>query len=75
MTGIASKSRHTVKCPDLPSAIRPVPHSKELPVIKPPENPTFSDDNSDFIAESTKETMLIAIRHIKQVVPYLNPTY
>jgi len=47
MTGITSKSRHTVKCPDLPSAMRPVPHSKELPVTKPPENPTFSDDNSD----------------------------
>jgi hypothetical protein len=27
--------------------MRPVPHSKELPVTKPPENPTFSDDNSD----------------------------
>ena len=47
MTGIISKSRHTVKCSDLPSAMRPIPHSKELPVTKPPENPTFSDDNSD----------------------------
>jgi hypothetical protein len=27
--------------------MRHVPHSKELPVTKPPENPTFSDDNSD----------------------------
>jgi len=47
MTGITSISRHAVKCPDLPSAMRPVPHSRELPVTKPPENPTFSDDNSD----------------------------
>jgi len=27
--------------------MRPVPHSKELPVTKPPVNPTFSDENSD----------------------------
>jgi len=47
MTGITSKSRHTVKCPDLPSAMRPVPHGREFPVKKPTENPTFSDDNSD----------------------------
>jgi hypothetical protein len=48
MTSITSKSRHTVKCPDLHSAIKPLLHSKELPVIKPPENPTFSYDNSNF---------------------------
>jgi len=41
------KSKQTVKYPDLPSAITPVPHSEELPVPKPPENLTFSDDNSD----------------------------
>jgi hypothetical protein len=28
-------------------AMRPVPHSEKLPVPKPPENLTFSDDNSD----------------------------
>ena len=33
--------------PDLPSAVRQVPHSGELPVPKPPENLTFSDDKSD----------------------------
>jgi hypothetical protein len=48
ITGIASKSKHTVKYPDLPSAIRPVPHSEELPLPKPPEKLTFSDDSSDY---------------------------
>ena len=38
-----SKSKHT----DLPSAMRPLPHSEELPVLQPPENLTFIDDNSD----------------------------
>jgi len=37
------KSKQT----DLPSAMTPVPRSEELPVPKPPENLTFSDDNSD----------------------------
>ncbi|UYV77585.1 hypothetical protein LAZ67_15001631 [Cordylochernes scorpioides] len=46
-TGITSKSRHTVEYPDLPSAMRPVPHSDILPVPQPPENVIFSDDDSD----------------------------
>ena len=45
MTGITSKSKHTVKCLYFPSAIRPVPHREELPVLKPPEILTLSDDS------------------------------
>ncbi|UYV64460.1 K02A2.6-like [Cordylochernes scorpioides] len=47
VTGITSKSRHTVEYPDLPSAMRPVPHSDILPVAQSPENVIFSDDDSD----------------------------
>jgi len=47
ITGITSKTEHTVKYPILEPAMRPIPHSEQLPVPKPPENPTFSDDNSD----------------------------
>jgi hypothetical protein len=36
-----------VKYPDFPFAMRPVPHSGEFPVLKPTENLTFSDNNSD----------------------------
>jgi hypothetical protein len=36
-----------VKYPDLPSAMRPVSHSAELPFPEPLEKPTFSNDNSD----------------------------
>ncbi|UYV63640.1 hypothetical protein LAZ67_2005138 [Cordylochernes scorpioides] len=45
--GITSKSRHTVEYPDLPSAMRPVPHSDILPVPQPLENVIFNDDESD----------------------------
>ena len=44
---ITSKYKHKVKYPDLPSAMRPVPHSEELPVPKTPENPTCSSDDTD----------------------------
>ena len=37
-----------MKYPDLPSAVRPVPHSEELPLLNPLENLTFSNDSSDF---------------------------
>ncbi|UYV84544.1 hypothetical protein LAZ67_X002577 [Cordylochernes scorpioides] len=46
-TGITSKSRHAVEYPDLPSAMRPAPHSDYLPVPYPPENVIFSYDDSD----------------------------
>jgi len=36
-----------VKYPDLPLAMKPVPHSEELPVPKPLKNLIFSDENSD----------------------------
>jgi hypothetical protein len=38
LTGVNSKSIHTEKCPDLPSAMRLVPQSEEMPVTKPQEN-------------------------------------
>jgi len=67
---ITSKSKHTVKYPYLLSAMRHVPHSKELP----PENLTFSDESSDSEKiTDNKRTMLNVIWHLKQVVPHLNP--
>jgi len=42
MSGITSKSKQTEKYLDLLSAIRPAPHSEELPIPKPPENLTYS---------------------------------
>ena len=45
ITGITSKSKNTVKYPDLPSAMRPVPHSEELWYKSPGKS--FSNENSD----------------------------
>jgi hypothetical protein len=40
---LTAKSKHTVQYPNLPSAMRAVPHSAELPVPKSPTNMTLSD--------------------------------
>ena len=42
--GVSSKSKHTVKYPDLPSAMRPVPHSEDLPIPHPPTHLTLEDE-------------------------------
>ena len=43
--GISSKSKHTVKYPNLPSAMRPVPHSEDLPIPHPPTHLTLEDES------------------------------
>jgi hypothetical protein len=55
VTGITSKTKHPVKYPDLPSAMRPCPHSEKLPVPKPPENLNFGDENSDSGKENAQQ--------------------
>jgi len=41
ITGVRVKSKHTAQYPNLPSVMRPVPHSAELPVPKTPTNITL----------------------------------
>ena len=48
ISGIGSKSKHTVTYPNLPSAMRPVPHSEELPVPQPPENIHLTDEEEEY---------------------------
>jgi len=44
--GVTAKSKHTAQYPNLPFAMRPVPHLEELTVTKPPTNMTLSDNQS-----------------------------
>jgi len=46
ITGVTPKSKHTVQYPNVPPAMRPVPHSAELPVAKPPTNMKPGDGES-----------------------------
>jgi len=43
--GISSKSKHIVKYQNLPSAMRPVPHSEDLPIPHPPTHLTLEDES------------------------------
>jgi len=43
---VTAKSKHTVQYPNLPFVMRPVPHSAELRVPKPPTNMTLSESGS-----------------------------
>ena len=46
--GMSRKKKWTVEYPNIPSALRPVPHEEELPIPVPPESYTLdSDDDHD----------------------------
>ena len=47
ITGVTANCKHSVQYPNLPSAMRPVPHSVELPMPKSPINMTLSDSESN----------------------------
>jgi len=46
ITGVTAKSKHTVQYTNLPSVMRPVPHSAELPVPDPPTNMILKNSES-----------------------------
>jgi hypothetical protein len=53
ISGFRHKDRKSVSYPNLPSAIRPVPHSTDLPVPAPPSNlPTSSSRSSSSTSEN-----------------------
>jgi len=64
ITGVTAKSKHTVQYPNIPSVMRPVPHSVELSVSKPPTNMTLSDSqSSDEDISQAFNNMDFQVRH------------
>ena len=45
LKGINCKNKHHVKYPDVPSAIRLIPHGPDLPVPEPDDNLEYSFDS------------------------------
>ena len=43
--GVSSKSKHTVKYPNLPTAMRPIPHSEDLPIPHSATHLTLEDES------------------------------
>lgn len=51
--GISRKKRLSMKYPNIPSAIRPVPHGDDLPVPNPPEEYSLDSDEDEDSTEAT----------------------
>ena len=54
LNGINRKNKQHVKYPDVPSAIKPVPHGTEIPIPTPP-------DNLDSLSASCEEMDVMAM--------------
>ena len=53
VAGFTKKTKHLIDYPNLPSALRPVPHGPGIPVPVPPEDlKEFSDDESEVVLDS-----------------------
>ena len=57
ISGITSKTRHTVNYPDIPSAIKPVPHSSDLPIPVRPETWSVEHEEEDINVESQDDDL------------------
>ena len=52
ISGITAQIRHTVKYPKIPSVIRPVAHSTELPIPTAPRSWSLDDDEAEAVEDS-----------------------
>lgn len=55
VSGFSSKNKKSIEYPNLPSAIRPVPHDDSLPVPKPPEKWSLDEADEDPAMESSSD--------------------
>ncbi len=53
--GLSKKKKQSVQYPNMPSAIRPVPHGEELPVPDAPESFLLESDEEDDEDEEENE--------------------
>jgi len=61
--GMSTKKQSTLLYPNIPSAIRPVPHGDGLPVPEPLDNFAMHSDNEDSVSSNNKEQPPSASRH------------
>lgn len=55
ITGYSKKNKRNIEYPNLPSAIRPVPHSEGIPIPVPPQQLQATD--SDVVQSASDETL------------------
>lgn len=59
LEGVNKKKRRHVIYPDIPSAIKPLPHGPDVPVPKPPDNVTSPSTSSEETDDSDASTATI----------------
>ena len=71
--GMSRKKKCTVKYPNIPSAVRPVPHGKELPIPAPPDFYILDpyDDHNDDLDSASPEPSTSA--HPEFELPHSSP--
>ncbi|KAJ8883065.1 hypothetical protein PR048_014904 [Dryococelus australis] len=67
----SSDFKNTVKCPDLPSAIRPVPHSKDLPVSHPPAHARTSSSEPHILTQGELHDLVFNMNSSKKAAEIL----
>ncbi|XP_042236316.1 uncharacterized protein LOC121875729 [Homarus americanus] len=75
LQGINRKNKHHVKYPDVPSAIKPVPHGPGIPIPTPPENyrDMILDDDHDIdedIEETDASSTYLPTASAKEPIPF-----
>jgi len=60
--GMSMKKKSTLVYPNIPSAIRPVPHGDGLPVPEPPDNLAMYSDNEHSVSSNSEEQQPSASR-------------
>ena len=60
--GNSMKEKSTLAYPNIPSAIRPVPHGDRLPVPEPPDNFGMYSDEEDSVSSNSEEQQPTASR-------------
>jgi hypothetical protein len=59
---MSMKTKSTLVYPDIPSAIRPVPHGDGLPVPEPTDNFAMYSDDEDSVSSNSEEQQPSASR-------------
>ena len=62
LNGMSMKKKSTLVYPNIPSAIRPVPHGDGLPVSEPPDNFAMYSDDEDSLSSNSEEQQPSASR-------------
>ncbi|XP_076324370.1 uncharacterized protein LOC143232621 [Tachypleus tridentatus] len=53
VSGFSAKNKKSIEYPNLPSAMRPVPHDDSLPIPKPPEEWTLDEPDEETAMQGT----------------------